>query len=132
MDLGGIEDVDTNTLAGADTFTVNDLSGTDVTGVGVNLGVDGTSDHVVVNATEAADTVRLADSKQDGVAISGLQALVNVFGTDGPADALTFNALGGNDTVDATGLAAGLFSLTVNGGAGTDILTGGAGTVLNQ
>ena len=132
MDLGGIEEVDTNTLAGADTFTVNDLSGTDVTGVGVNLGVDGTSDHVVVNATEAADTVRLADSKQDGVAISGLQALVNVFGTDGPADALTFNALGGNDTVDATGLAAGLFSLTVNGGAGTDILTGGAGTVLNQ
>ncbi len=132
MDLGGIEDVDTNTLAGADTFTVNDLSGTDVTGVGVNLGVDGTSDHVVVNATEAADTVSLADIKQDGVSISGLHALVNVFGTDGPADALTFNALGGNDTVDATGLAAGLFSLTVNGGAGTDILTGGAGTVLNQ
>ena len=63
MDLGGIEQVDTNTLAGADTFTVNDLSGTDVTGVGVNLGVDGTSDHVVVNATEAADTVRLADSQ---------------------------------------------------------------------
>ena len=132
MDLGGIEQVDTHTVAGADNFTVNDLTGTDVTGVGVDLGVDGTSDQVVVNGTEAADTVTLADAKQDGVIISGLRTLVNVFGTDGPSDALTFNALGGNDTVDATGVTAGLFSLTVNGGAGIDILSGGAGTVLNQ
>jgi len=132
MDLGGIEQVDTHTVAGADNVTVNDLTGTDVTGVGVDLGVDGTSDQVVVNGTEAADTVTLAGAKQDGVIISGLRTLVNVFGTDGPSDALTFNALGGNDTVDATGVTAGLFSLTVNGGAGIDILSGGAGTVLNQ
>ena len=31
MDLNGIEQVETNTLGGADTVTVNDLSGTDVT-----------------------------------------------------------------------------------------------------
>jgi hypothetical protein len=132
MDLGGIEEVDTNTLAGADTFTVNDLTGTDVVGVAVALGVDGTTDRVVVNATDAADTVTLTGAQPDGVTVSGLRARVHVFGTDGPADALTLNALGGNDSVDATGLAAGVVALTVNGGAGTDVLTGGAGTVLNQ
>jgi Ca2+-binding RTX toxin-like protein len=132
MDLGGIEQVDTNTLAGADTFTVNDLTGTDVTGVGVNLGGDGTADHVIANATEAADTVKLTGAQPGGITVSGLQALVHVSGTDGPSDAFTFNALGGNDTVDASGLAEGVVALTVNGGAGTDILSGGAGTVLNQ
>ena len=59
-------------------------------------------------------------------------ALVNVAGTDGPSDALTFNALDGDDTVDATGLAPGVVGLTVNGGAGTDVLSGGPGTVLIQ
>ena len=132
MDLGGIEQVDTNTLAGADTFAVNDLTGTDVDGVGVDLGSDGTADSVVVNATDGADTVKLTGAQPEGVTVSGLRALVHVLGTDGPSDALTFNALGGNDTVDATGLATGVVSLTVNGGAGADVLSGGAGTVLNQ
>ncbi len=138
MDLGGIEQVDTNSLTGADTFTVDDLTGTEVTGVDVNLAAtlkgsgDGSPDQVIVNATEAADTVTVTGAQPDAVTISGLQALVHIFGTDGPADALTLNALGGNDTVDATGLATGVVSLTVNGGAGTDVLSGGAGTVLNQ
>ena len=48
-----------------------------------------------------------------------------VFGTDGSTDVLTLNALGGDDTVDATGLAAGVIGLTVDGGAGADVLAGG-------
>jgi hypothetical protein len=76
--------------------------------------------------------VKLTGAQPDGVTVSGLQTVVRVLGTDGPADALTLNALGGNDTVDATGLATGVIALTVNGGAGTDVLSGGAGTVLNQ
>ncbi len=139
MDLNGIEQVDTNALGGADTVTVDDLSATDVTEVGLSLAGslnpkagDGADDHVVVNATDAADTVQLTGSQSDGVTVSGLHALVRVFGTDGSSDALAFNALGGNDTVDATGLAAGVVGLTVNGGAGTDVLSGGPGTVLIQ
>jgi hypothetical protein len=139
MDLGGIEQVDTHALGGADTVTVNDLSGTDVTGVDVDLpgaldpkAGDGADDHVVVNATDGADRVQIAGALSDGVTVSGLQALVHVFGTDGSSDALAFNARGGNDTVDATGLAAGVVALTVDGGAGTDVLSGGPGTVLIQ
>ena len=65
-------------------------------------------------------------------ASSVLHTLVNVTGTDGPSDALTFNALDGDDTVDATALAPGVVGLTLNGGAGTDVLSGGPGIVLIQ
>jgi len=138
MDLDAVEQVDTNALGGPDTVTVNDLTGTDVTGVGVSLAGAGgktgdqAGDLVVMNATAGADTVRLTGTPSDGVTATGLQALVRVVGTDGPADAVAFHALGGNDTVDATGLAAGVVSLTIDGGAGTDVLTGGPGTVLIQ
>src|SRR5262249_35221613 len=47
--------------------------------------------------------------------------------TDGASDSLIVNALGGNDTVDASGLVAGLIKLTVTGGAGNDTLTGSQG-----
>jgi hypothetical protein len=139
MDLNGVEQVDTNVLGGADTVTVNDLSGTDVTEVGLSLAGslnpkagDDADDHVIVNATDGVDTVNLTGTQADGVTVSGLHALVRVFGSDGPSDTLAFHALGGNDTVDATGLAQGVVALTVDGGAGTDVLSGGPGTVLIQ
>jgi len=139
MDLTGIERVDTNASAGADTVTVDDLSGTDVTEADVALAGaqnaktgDSTADSVVVNATDGADTATITGDQQSGVTVAGLPAQVNVFETDGTTDALTFNALGGDDTVDATGMATGAIALTVNGGAGSDVLSGGLGTVLVQ
>ena len=139
MDLNGLERIETNALGGTDTVTVDDLSGTDVSVADVHLagapGVlsgDGAADSVVVNATEGPDTAKVTGDQQGGVTVSGLHTVVNVTGTDGPSDALTFNALDGDDTVDATGLAPGVVGLTVNGGAGTDVLSGGPGTVLIQ
>lgn len=137
MDLNGIERVDMVALTGADTVTVDDLSGTGVTEADVDLAGapggpsgDNAPDNVVVNATQGADTATITGDQQGGVIVSGLHTLVRVSGAEGPSDALTFNALRGNDTVDATGLAAGVIGLTVNGGAGTDVLSGGPGTVL--
>ena len=138
MDLDGIETVDANALGGADTVTVNDLSGTDIVETDVALdGASGktgdhTGDSVVVNATDAPDTVAITGDQQNGVIVSGLHSVVKVFGADGTTDALALNALGGDDTVDATGLAADAIGLTVNGGAGTDVLSGGPGAVLVQ
>jgi Ca2+-binding RTX toxin-like protein len=139
MDLNGVERVDMVALFGADTVTVDDLSGTGVAEADVDLAGapggpsgDNAPDSVVVNATQGPDTATITGNQQDGVTVSGLHTLVKVLGSDGPTDALTFNALGGNDTVDATGLAAGVIGLTVNGGAGTDHLSGGPGTVLVQ
>ncbi len=139
MDLHGIENVDANALGGNDTVTVNDLSGTDVTEADVDLAGtpagsagDAATDSVVVNATDAADSVKIAGNQQDGANVSGLHTVVNVIGSDGSTDALVFNALGGDDTVDATGLGAGVIGLTVNGGAGNDVLAGSPGSVLVQ
>ena len=45
--------------------------------------------------------------------------VVNITGAEGTNDTLTVNALGGNDTVDASNLPANLIGLSLNGGAGT-------------
>ena len=62
MDLDDVERIDLNALGGTDTTTVNDLSGTDVTEIDVDLaGVlggtagDGQADTVVVNGTNGDD-----------------------------------------------------------------------------
>jgi hypothetical protein len=52
MDLGGIESLDLRALGGADTITVNDLTGTDLKAADIDLGVtggggDGAADTVV-------------------------------------------------------------------------------------
>ena len=45
MDTDGVEQVDFNALGGADTVTVDDLTGTDVTNVNADLGAaDGAAD----------------------------------------------------------------------------------------
>ena len=39
MDLNGVEHIQFNALGGADTITVNDLTGTDVNQVAIDLGI---------------------------------------------------------------------------------------------
>ena len=58
MDTAGVERVDFNALGGADLVTVNDLTGTDVSDVNVDLAGalggatgDNAADRVVLNAT---------------------------------------------------------------------------------
>lgn len=49
-------------LGGADTITVNDLAGTGVETVGVDLPADGPADTVVSNGTDGADAARVSRS----------------------------------------------------------------------
>src|SRR5262249_36297390 len=62
MDVNDVETVDFNARGGADLITVNDLSGTDLTTVNLDLGNppasgtgDGAADSVVVNGTDSDD-----------------------------------------------------------------------------
>jgi Ca2+-binding RTX toxin-like protein len=131
MDLNDVESVDLNALAGADTFTVNDLSGTDMVEVNTNLaaaggGGDAHLDTVIVNATNGDDVI-LASGDASGTAVFGLAAQVNITGAEAANDRLTVNALAGDDVVEASGLAAGAIQLTADGGADDDVLVGGAG-----
>src|SRR5439155_27257331 len=124
-----------NAFGGADTIVVNDLSATDLTAlnldlssaVGIGIG-DGASDSVIVNGTAGDDSIQIA-SFDNGtrVAIGGLFPFVNITGAEGTYDNLTVNALGGNDGVDGSGLAAGAINLTLSGGAGDDLLIGSQG-----
>jgi Ca2+-binding RTX toxin-like protein len=133
MDLNDVEAIDFNALGGADTVTVNDLTGTALKDVNINLesspgsGMgDGQADTVIVNGTTANDKIRVAGSGTNFV-VSGLSALVTVGGSEGTNDQLVVNALAGDDTVDASALAAGVVQLTLNGGDGNDTLIGSAG-----
>ena len=133
MDLNGVEGIDFNALGGADTITVNDLTGTDVTQVNLDLASppgsgtgDGQADTVIVNGTNGDDAVTVAGDAS-GVAVIGLSAQVNITGAEAANDRLTINTLGGDDVVDASGLSAGAIALTANGGDGDDVLIGGAG-----
>ncbi len=133
MDLDDVELIDFNALGGADTITVGDLSGTDVTEINLNLesspgsGVgDGAIDTVTVSGTNGIDAIA-ATGSGDAVTVAGLQASVNIVGSEGANDKLTINALGGDDVVNASGLEAGVIGLTINGGLGEDILIGSEG-----
>jgi Ca2+-binding RTX toxin-like protein len=115
MDTAGVERVDLNAIGGADLVTVNDLSGTGVSAVNVDLAGtlggasgDGQPDRVVVNGSSGNDAVKVSGDAS-GVAVSGLSALVALRHQE-PGDALAVNGLGGNDTIDASGLAAGSIS----------------------
>jgi Ca2+-binding RTX toxin-like protein len=133
MDVAGVERVDLNALGGSDTTVVNDLTGTEVSLVDVDLaGVlgggagDGQADSVVVNGTAGDDEVSV-DASSGAVIVSGLAAEVRVFNAEAANDRLTVRTLGGDDRVEGdTGLAA-LLALTADGGPDDDTLIGGDG-----
>jgi Ca2+-binding RTX toxin-like protein len=126
MDLDNIEHIQLNALGGADKITVNDLTGTDVTQVTVDLGTnDMAADQVTVNGTDGSDQINVV-ATATGVAVTGLPAQVNIDHADA-GDFLTVNGGNGNDTINASSLLAGVIGLTIDGGAGNDTITGSQG-----
>jgi hypothetical protein len=122
MDTRGVERVDFVALGGADTVTVNDLTGTDVTSVNVDLvgalggaAGDGQADRVVVNGTNGNDAIAVTGDA-GGVKASGLAATVGILHSEAANDRLEINTLAGADTVDSGGLAGGVVQLFVDGG----------------
>jgi Ca2+-binding RTX toxin-like protein len=133
MDLDDVEVIDLNTLGGTDTTTVNDLSGTDVVEMNINqagtiggTAGDGQADVVIVNGTNGDDIIDVFGAGTS-VSVLGLQTRVNIANSEGANDSLVINALGGDDGVTATTMPAGVIKLTVDGGAGDDVLLGSQG-----
>ena len=129
MDTAGVERVDFAALGGADLVTVNDLTGTDVSKLNVDLGAngagDGLSDRVVVGGTDANNMIAVSGDAS-GVAVSGLPVLVAIQHQES-SDELAVNGLGGNDEISAPTLAAQAIALALDGGPGDDTLAGGKG-----
>jgi Ca2+-binding RTX toxin-like protein len=131
MDLDDVEIIDFRALSGADNIVVGDLSGTDITQIGLDLrgssgGGDAAADTVTINGTQGADAISAAGDVS-GVSVLGLPATVNIFFPEQVNDRLTLNAQGGDDVVNASSLAANGIQLTINGGLGADIFVGSAG-----
>jgi len=121
MDTAGVERVDFNALGGADLITINDLSGTDVSNVNVDLAGtlggatgDGQPDSVVVNATNGDDTIRVNGDATE-VTAKGVDPFVAIFHAEAANDRLAINTLAGTDAVDSSGLAAGAIQLFEDG-----------------
>jgi Ca2+-binding RTX toxin-like protein len=131
MDLDDVETVDLRALGGADTIIVHDLSGTDLTELNTNLANtigagDGAQDNVIAEGTEN-DDVSVVFGDASGVAVTNLAAQVNITGAEAANDRLRFNALAGDDVMDASSLTATAILLTADGGEGNDVLIGGDG-----
>jgi hypothetical protein len=119
MDLDDVERIDLSTLGGADTIVVNDLTGTDVSAVAVDLaGVGGVGDaaidSVTVRGTAGDDAITITGSGTSAL-VTGLHASVAISGAESANDTLSIDAGAGTDTVDASGLVAGVISLIVIG-----------------
>jgi Ca2+-binding RTX toxin-like protein len=75
MDMNDVEKVTVNALGGADTITINDPSGTDITDIAINLGVGGVGDG-------AADTIFINDDDDVTVVDNG-NGNLTIFGVSG-------------------------------------------------
>jgi Ca2+-binding RTX toxin-like protein len=132
MDLDGIERIELAAAGGADTVTVSDLTGTDITQVAIDLAAagrsagDGQPDQVIVAATAGSDDITI--SRQGGaVTVSGLSETVTIQHADAGLDQLRVLAGAGDDKIDASCLPANQISLTLDGGAGNDVILGSHG-----
>ena len=131
MDLNDVEAINFRGLGGADRIAVNDLSGTDVTEVNIDLAVpggagDGATDSVTAFGT-SGDDVALVVGDASGVSVVGLAAQINVTGTEAANDRIVIQGLAGDDVIEASGVAVGAVGLTLDGGDGNDVLIGSDG-----
>jgi Ca2+-binding RTX toxin-like protein len=134
MDVDGVEQVNVAALGGADRITVNDLTGTAVTAVNLDLANapgsgtgDNQADTIILTGTNSNDAVALAGDASS-VAVVGLAAEIHITGAEADKDLLVINAQAGDDVVQASGLSASAIALQADGGDGDDVLIGGAGS----
>jgi len=119
MDLNNFEALDVNTLGNTDAVTIDDLAGTGLTDVSVDLAgsfgsdfSDGVADTVQVNGTAGVDTITATDNG-GAVDVAGLAASVRIAHTDPALDGLTIDTLDGTDNVSVAATVNGLIGVTV-------------------
>ena len=109
-----------NALGGADNVTVNDLTGTDVTSVDLDLAGalggttgDGQTDRVIVNGTAGVDAATAAGGAGE-VSVTGLAPTLELLHAEA-TDQLDFENFEAGDTVASGGLAVGTIQLLLDG-----------------
>jgi Ca2+-binding RTX toxin-like protein len=133
MDIDDVEAVTVNTLGGADVVNIADLNGTDASRVNVNLAGalngaagDGQADVITLGGTNGDDSIDVAGGG-DSYTVMTSNLLLSVLRSEAGSDSMVVNSLEGNDELDASALSAGVVRLTLDGGAGSDRITGSDG-----
>lgn len=131
MDFNETEQLDIIALGGQDVITINDMSGTGVKQINLDLAGntplsgDGLVDRIVINGTNADDTI-VVNNNATAIQVFGLAANISIVNAD-RNDILELKALGGDDVLEASALAADRISLRLSGDAGDDVLIGSSG-----
>jgi Ca2+-binding RTX toxin-like protein len=117
MDLGTLEQIDINALGGVDNIVVNDLTGTDLQRINVNLFAtggtagDGAADRLTLNGGAGNDVLSIS---------TGVTAKVVVTGAEAGIDAFYIFGFAGEDTIIAGAFD---FALTIDGGTESDTVS---------
>ena len=132
LDINDVEYVQLRALGGADSIVVNDLAGTDVTKVDIDLAAtaggtlaDNKVDVVTVMGAAVGDKIDVSWSGGK-IVTTGQAASVNIAHA-GATDILAINGGSGNDILTSGSLPAGKTSLQLLGGSGDDFILGSAG-----
>jgi Ca2+-binding RTX toxin-like protein len=132
LDLDDVERIQVRALGGADSIWLDDLTGTDVKLVAIDLAAKAGG----TVADTKIDAIRLNGSIGDdiiGIGLSGAKIVTTGLAASasiahaGARDTLVIDGAGGNDAIKASSLAAGRMSLQLLGGAGDDTVRGSAG-----
>ena len=118
MDLDDVERLDLATFGGADTVTINDLSGTELASAEIDLTAAAglaDADTVLVNGSGLADSVDVA-ANSGAVDVTGLAARTSVSGGN-PADVLRISTFAGDDSVTVSDAARALLDIQADLGA---------------
>ena len=106
MDLNSIEAIDVRALGGTDSVNVNDMTGTGLRRVDVDLAgalggsaADGQADTVTVAGTKGDDSIAV-DANGAAVEVSGLATSVGISHADAASDSLVIDPVEGVDQVD--------------------------------
>ena len=121
LDLDDVERINLSALGGADTITVNDLTGTDLKTVEARLAAsdgagDDAADTVIANGTNARDVVKVTATGTQ-VTSAGLAAQALITGSEPMLDVLRINTLLGDDAVTVAPQVANLIQPVVDLGA---------------
>jgi Ca2+-binding RTX toxin-like protein len=133
MDTAGVENIAVNALGGPDNVVVNDMTGTDLTDVHVDLAAtagsgvdDGAADTVTVNGTAGSDLAIVGQQGAD-LQVTNLKPTVTIAAANPSMDRLVVAGQDGDDVVEASGTNGSSALLTLDGGNGDDVLIGGSG-----
>jgi Ca2+-binding RTX toxin-like protein len=127
--LDHVERVRVMAGGGADSISVNNLTGTDLQQIAIDLGGSGASGDKAQDSVDAVGTGgndKIGATLSDGVvSVTGLAPQVTITHAEA-IDILNIFGGDGNDTINVSALPASAMQLVLNGGSGNDVITGSA------